>query len=278
MSDETLRRQLQNLEGEAPSDDFVEALRLRIQEQATQETTPGPAGSTVIDFGKQGGSTPGRFGRVWLLAAAAALVGAMLLTQLLPDDGAPLETAATTEAREIGDAWLASIINNDRTSFVALHADDLRTNDTLMAYSQDVDLLTPARVAELYLDGFEAFQRSLAVDGDVVRAEGCDDIDSGQVRCIYTASLIGTDDYTYTVAADLTVESRLITAIDFTEISTEPSDLRSQSEAFFDEEATDEDRACLLLGFNTRGCGEHDSDFMRRYIAYYEARRSPNDG
>lgn len=278
MSDETLRRQLQNLEGETPSDDFVEALRLRIEEQAAQETTSTPDGGTVIDFGKQGGSTPGRFGRVWLLAAAAALVGAMLLSQLLPDDGAPLETAATTEAREIGNAWLASIIDNDRASFVALHTDDLQTNDTLMAYSRDVDLLTSARIAELYFDGFDAFQRSLAVDGDAVRSEGCEDIDSGQVRCIYTASLIGTDSYSYTVAADLTIENRMIATIDFTEISTKPSDLRSNSQAFFDDAATDEDRACMLLGFNTLGCGEHDSDFMRRYIAYYEARQSPNDG
>lgn len=285
MNDDDLRQQLGRIEGEAPSNDFVEGLRGRLTSNGSllDSHSPDPS-SRSAEFADIADVVPmigtdrrPRRWPAWSLAAAVIVFGGVLLARNLPDDGAPLGTAATTNAGEIGEAWLDAIVENDRPGFVALHAEGLETDDTLMGYSSDVDVLTPARVADLYLDGFDAFQVSLATDGDTVRADGCENVDSERTRCRYSATMLGNDDYSYRVEAELTVEDRQITSISFTEIATEPADLRSEVQRFLDTEADEEDRACLLLGFNTVGCGQHESDFLNRYVAFYEQQSTQAD-
>ncbi len=300
MNEQTLIDQLRTIEGEDPSPAFIDALRLRIDDSLHVDR-PAPSGHevapldhgpvttagdepsnnnavTLIEIGRNNQAGEKSFGTTWPLVAAAALIIAVSVALLLPNDDAPSDIAAASEARSVGDAWVMSIIGNDKDAFVELHDPEFETNDTLMAYSRDADLLTSARVSELYFDGFDAFQASLAADGDFVRSDGCLQVDDDRVRCGYTASMIGTTRYTYSVTADLTVADGRITDLEFAEITTKPADLRDEAQRFFDEAATDEDRSCLLLGFNTPGCGEHDSDFMRRYVEYYEARQDPADG
>ncbi len=284
MNDEGLREQLQTIRGEDPSDRFVNQLRSRIdgdpatptvepaeRSEATGEERPVAEDRqvTVVDLRD---STEG--GNAWLrpsllTAAAVALLAVVLVPLLRQDDGPPLGTAGVSQSQQVGDAWLRSIIEDDRAAFVALHADGVSVNDTVMGYSSENGVLTPERVSELYFDGFDALQASLIIDGDFLRSGGCDDVGDDQVRCSFTASLLGTEDYTYTMTADMTVEDRLITTIRFG-TETEPEDLRSVVEPFFAELANDEDVACMALGFNTEGCGRHDSDFMSRYVAFYE--------
>lgn len=275
MNDDTLRRQLQQIQGEEPAPEFVDRLRSSLSGESSAGGGSAGNGGPVTMIGLQSPApeTPRRFRPMWPLLAAAVVLGAVLLTVAFPTDDVPVDTATTTEAVQTGEAWLESIVNNDREAFEMLHAAELESNDTLMAYSKDLGLLTPSTVSELYLDGFDAFQVSLTADGDVLRPDGCEGADPGVARCRYTASLIGTEDYAYTAVAELTVVDGRIVAVDFAEVSTKPADLRSEIQDFMDEEATDEDRACLVLGFNTVGCGRHDSDFMARYIAYYESRQ-----
>ncbi|MGI9594560.1 MAG: hypothetical protein ACR2QK_00285 [Acidimicrobiales bacterium] len=281
MNDETLRQHLHHIQGEEPSQQFVDSLRRQVADQAGPSTgsptgsslPPDPADDqTVIDFPAGAGPVGRPFRRSFLLVAAAILIGVVALIRVIPDDRPALETATTTEAHRVGEAWLQAIVTNDKQAFVALHAAEVDVDDTLMGYSRDAGILTPERVEELYRAGFDAFQTSLAVDDDFVRSDGCEDLDRQQVRCSFTASMIGTDEYTYTIVADLTVENRRITSIMF-ETTTDPPELRAAVDSFFAEEANDQDRACMVLGFNTVGCGEHDSDFMRRYVEHYEAQQ-----
>lgn len=272
MNDDTLRRQLQRIQGDDPSPEFVDRVRLRLGEG------PRPRAGLVLDgkdttvVGLDRSPVIGRRSRLlWPLAAAAVLVvGALVALQVIVSDDAETDIAATSEIRLIGDAWLRSIINGDREAFVALHASDVEVDDTLMGFSEDSELLTSARIFELYYDGFDALQAALDIDNDVIRSDGCEETGPRAIRCAFTATMIGTNDYNYTVVADIVAEDRLITSIDFT-TATDPADFRLVIQDFLDEEATDEDRACLVLGFNTLGCGQHESDFLTRYATYYEA-------
>ena len=178
-------------------------------------------------------------------------------------------TSTSTEASRVGEAWLTAIAAGDRDAFATLHADDLVVDDTVIGFSEDVGILTPDRLSELYLDGFDSLQAAVEIDDDVLRLDGCRDTGPDRVRCAFTATMIGPaspgvigpDDYTYTVTADLVVEDRLIRSIDFS-TATNPADFRSVIDGFVDREANDEDLACMAIGFNTAGCGRHESDFI----------------
>lgn len=294
MSDDALRHRLQQIQGDEPDERFVDALRDRLLDEpepaAGPILVPGPEPdqpATVIELGGRRQQpvdptepTGPRWSRAaWPLTAAAVLLfGGLVLAGVGGggNDAAPLETAS--ERQEVGESWVRSIVDGDRDAFVAVHHPDVTANDTLMAYSRDGGVLTPDRVAEFYFAGFDAFVISVEIDGDIVRSEGCTDTDRDDtddtVRCGYTTSLIGSARHTYTVFAELTVEDGLITAVEFDEPTTDPPDLRDDVERFFADEATDDDRACMALGFNTPGCGEQDSDFLRRYIDYHEARKA----
>lgn len=283
--DLTLRTQLRRIDGDGPSVEFTETLRRNLQDaaagsvpkQATLIDLRPPAPLDAADGPTPASHTPGRPGR-WLLSAAAVLVvGALLALAATERPRGEVGVASTTPISQLGEAWLASIVEGDLETFASLHGPDLTVDDTLMGFSEDVDILTPARIGELYYGGFEALQAAIAIDGDTITSNGCDPISQRRIRCAFTATMIGTADYTYTVIADLTVDAQLIVSIDFS-TKTEPADFRDQVQGFLDTEATADDRACLALGFNTAGCGEHESDFIGRYAAYYEANRSPADG
>ncbi|MEM9652912.1 MAG: hypothetical protein AAGA65_12500 [Actinomycetota bacterium] len=262
MNDDALGRELERIGGEGPSEEFVGSLRRRLAEREPVDSDPTANGS--------------RRPTIWLLAAAAA-VALLVAVAFRPGEDPALEVAATSEAQTVGDAWLAAIEEADRASFVALHASGFEADDTLMGYAKEIDVLTPARITDLYFDGFDAFQASLAVDGDTVRGEGCRTGEQGRATCVFTTTLIGTAAYSYRISVDLTVADGRITRLAFEDVTTEPADLRSLIEPFLETEATEEDRACLVLGFNTVGCGRHDSDFLTRYIEYYEADRAETD-
>ncbi len=276
MNDEALGRRLGQIPGEDPSPEYVDQLRRRLR-QPTAETGPATAASptappapTLIPLERRP-TDRRRHWPVWPLAAAAALLVALVVVaQVRNNQTSDLATSPTTDARQVGERWLQSIVGNDREAFVDLHADDFVADDTLMGFSEDVALLTPTRITELYVDGFDALQAALAVDEDRIWSEGCQDLSDGQVSCAFTATMIGTDDLTYTVTAVLVVEQRLITSIDFS-TTTDPADFRSAVEDFVSQEATADDLACLALGFNTVGCGQHESDFITRYRAFFEA-------
>lgn len=274
MNEQTLRRELQLIEGEGPSEDFIRELRATLDDERNQGTDRrfNRDPSTVVDIGRGEGFVERRFVLVRMAAAVALLIGAGALAVALTNQPSEVEVAGSVES--IGDAWLRSIVDGDRATFVALHAEDFEADDTLMAFSQDVDLLTPPRITELYFDGFDAFQQAIAVDQDTVNADGCVVITDDRARCRYSATLIGTQDYSFSAAVDLTVADGRISKVAFTEISTTPTDLQASLDGFLEREANDDDRACLLLGFNTIGCGVHESDFMHRYIAFHEAQQS----
>lgn len=274
--DENLRRRLRRLGGDDPAPDYVDRLREQLTRTGVAESgsTPPRPGEppTPLLPDTAGPDGPPRVRRpVIVLAAAVLLVGAVLALRAVPGDTPAQQTAAASPELEIGEAWLRSIVEGDRDGFVALHVAEPEVNDTLLGFSRDAEILTEGRIGELYFAGFDAFQASLAVDGDFVRSSPCVEVDTGVVRCGYRASLIGSAQYSYVVTAELTVEDGLITRVVF-ETTTDPADLRDSVEAFFAEAATDEDRACMALGFNTVGCGEHESDFMHRYVDFHQAR------
>ncbi len=285
MNDETLRRQLRRIQGEEPTPEVVDRLRQRVSDAsrvgagsgASGEPATGNSHVTVVDLDHRRSAARSR-PSVWpMVAAAALLVGGLVALRGATINDSENGVASTTEIKQVGEAWLRSIIDGDRAAFEALHAADVEVDDTLMGFSEDTDILTSARITEQYNDGFDALQAALAADDDVIRSDGCQGTDNDQViRCAFTATMIGTADYTYTISAELVVEDRLITSIDFS-TDTEPADLRDLIQDFMDTEATDEDRACLTLGFNTVGCGRHESDFLTRYVAFYEeAQESPD--
>jgi hypothetical protein len=279
MNDETLRRQLLRIQGDEPSQEFLDGLRDRLDDgtQVEDGSLDDAGRVTVIDVEDrpQGGR---RTRLLWpMVAAAVVIAGFLVALQVVIGEESDLETATSTVAHRVGDSWLQSIVEGDRATFRSLHADDVEVDDTLMGFSEDTGLLTAARIRELYYDGFDALQAAIAIDDDEIRVEGCIDIAENEVRCRFTATMIGTDDYHYSVEALLVVEDRSIISIDFS-TTTNPSDFRSSIQNFLEEEATDEDRACLALGFNTTGCGEHESDFVTRYAAFYEAAQDPTGG
>jgi hypothetical protein len=286
MNDDSLRQRLHRIQGGEPSPEFVEQLRRRLSEGEEPTSPVGPQNSSVdgdgtvieIDLNHPPGAQRRPRG-LWAAAAAVLVIGIPLMISAIAGTGTDREvgTAATTEVHRVGEAWIRSVIDDDRAAFVALHAPGFESDDTLMGFSEDVGLLTPNRVSEIYFGGFDAFQAARRIDGDAVRSNGCEDVDGDTVQCGFTSTMIGTDDYTYTVLVELVVEDELITSVDFS-VTTEPADFRLFVEDFFDDEATDDDRACLALGFNTVGCGEHESDFVTRYAAYYEAKRQPPGG
>ncbi len=284
MNEETLRRGLQRIQGEEPAPEVIDRLRQRVSaaSQPIGSTSPdaGPVTDseqvTVLDLEHRPPSGRRRLSPWPVAAAAALLIGGLLSLRMMAGDDSETSVASTTEIRQIGNAWLQSIIDWDRAAFEALHADDVAVDDTLMGFSEDTDILTSARIAEIYDDGFDALQAALAADDDVIRSDGCQETDDGTILCAFTATMIGTPEYTFTVSAELSVEDRLITSIDFS-TDTDPADLRSVIQDFMETDATDEDRACLALGFNTVGCGQHESDFLTRYLAFYEgAQESPD--
>ncbi|MDW3176637.1 MAG: hypothetical protein R8J94_04530 [Acidimicrobiia bacterium] len=285
MNEQALREQLRRIDGEGPSSTFDRALRAQLRgvesaDVANQDsdnhdadlydTVVSPHEGAMVEFIDRR-SAPPRSSRWPFLGAAAALILVLaIVVQSVSDEGGDL-TAANSEAVGVGDAWLQTIIDSDRDGFLALHAEDVVVNDTLMGFSKDTQLLTDARIGELYADGFDALQAALAIDDDVVTADGCSFVEAASVECAFTATMIGTGAYSYTVTALMVVEDGLIRSIDFTTI-TDPADFRVFIEDFLENEATNEDRACLTLGFNTVGCGEHESDFIMRYAGYYEAK------
>ncbi len=97
------------------------------------------------------------------------------------------------------------------------------------------------------------------------------------MRCSYTTAILGRQGYSYTTDALIAFEDGLITTITFG-TTTEPADLRSHVQDFFATEATDDDLACIILGFNTTGCGRHDADFMARYLRFYETQSATEQG
>ncbi len=260
MNDISLRRQLDRIDGDGPSPKFVGRLRDTLAGDAAER----PAAVSIER------SAPRRRPLEPLALAAAAIVlvvGMIVAIQAVRDDSA-VAPASPAAAARIGDAWLRAIVDGNRDAFLALHGPDLEVDDTLMGFSEDVGILTDDRVGELYASGFDALQAAVAIDDDEITPLGCGP--SGvAVRCIFSVTMIGTPQYRYTVVADLTVVGSLIRRIDFSTTTT-PVNLRSMIDEFLATEATDDDRACLALGFNTVGCGEHESDFLRRYIAFYE--------
>ncbi len=285
MTDDALSEGLQRIEGEGPSPDFVDGLRQRLTAEAlgrpTDGVDPSPGGPstpsapsvTVLGTDRTAvAPAPRSRLAVPLTAAAALLVGAFLATLVRSDDSTVQPTTTATEARQVGEAWLQAIVVGDRAGFVELHADDLTTNDTLMGFSRDAGILTDERIGELYFAGFDAFQASAA--SATVRSDGCRDLRRVEVRCAYTAPIGDSAVYTYTNTVDLVVEDGRIVSLSFM-TTTDPADLRSDVDAFFAEEATDDDRACIALGFNTVGCGRLEADFARRYIEFHEAADEP---
>lgn len=278
MIDRTLERGLQRVQGEEPTAEFVDELRNHLAEIETTGAAARPGHEPVTVLGLRSRPTSDGRSRILVSAAAAILfaIGFGVTIRMVSRTDAEIGVSTATEAVQVGETWLQTIVDGDRESFLALHAVDLEVDDTLMGFSEDTGILTSARVSELYDDGFDALQAAVEIDGDVIQAEGCEATDDGQTRCSFTATMIGTNTYSYTVTAVLDVEDRLISAIEFS-TTTEPADFRSLVEGFLESEATDEDRACMALGFNTIGCGVHESDFVTRYAAYYEAAASPPD-
>ena len=160
MNEETLRSQLDTIRGEEPAPEVVERMRRQVHDAAKPRTGPSPAGDpvTLVDVERRSDGERRRPPTWPLVAAAVVLVGALLAVQAVTGDRSQTNVASTTEIQQVGDAWLRSIIDGDRAAFEALHAADVEVDDTLMGFSEDVDILTSARIAELYYDGFDALQ------------------------------------------------------------------------------------------------------------------------
>lgn len=183
----------------------------------------------------------------------------------------PTSTSVVAETLAIGNEWIDSIITNDREAFVSLHAPDIVTNDTLMSWTALVPGgIDRATLADLYFDGFDAFQASIRTDGDVIEVIECQVVGerNHMVRCGYRASLVGGDE-TFIVSADLSIQDGLITNV-FLTGGNNPPDLMSRMVAFLRDFGTDQDVACREIGFNSLECGLHESDLLIRYLDFIQ--------
>jgi len=231
-----------------------------------------------------------------MTAAAVALIGLFALMFLsgpepeassaddtLEDDPPPVTTTTTenattstteplpTDPFEIGEAWLASIVDSERERFIALHEDGFQqANETLMMWGWHSN--RPGAFADRYFEGFDAFQASLDVDDDEILEQGCRPAGDNKVFCILRTTLIGERE-TSGIGAVLTVDPAVgITNVRLDLGSTEPSDLFGYWQNFLAEEATERDIGCADIGFNSVECGIHESNVLRRYIDFYRSR------
>ncbi|MDH5521810.1 MAG: hypothetical protein OEZ14_14905, partial [Acidimicrobiia bacterium] len=232
--------------------------------------------------------------------AAVALFGLVALTFLSGpgdnasstgspgDDLSPLTatTAGTTtstteplptEPMEVGEAWLASIVDGDRDRFVALHDEGFdQANETLMMWGWHSN--RPGTFADRYFDGYDAFRAALDVDDDEVVERGCRPAGNSMVFCVFRTTLIGGRETSGFGAVLIVDQSGTITSVRLDLASTEPADLFRYWPDFLTEEATERDVVCAEIGFNSVECGIQESNVLRRYIDYYRQRSNPEDG
>ena len=249
--EDPLREVLSSLGTESPSETFVAELRTRLEgemshvytstnnEVAMISATDNDNRSAAVDPPRPPRQ---RLALVALVAILVAAVGVAALwgrdsnststdqsptsppTSAAESSTTTTEQATTTEdaaassgseTLAIGEAWVDSIVSNDRERFVSLHTPDIIANDTLMAWTGLVPGgMTRETLSSLYFDGFDAFQASIETDNDFVDVDGCEVAGSRDqiARCGYRASLVGGEE-TFTVRADLTVEDGLITNV-----------------------------------------------------------------
>lgn len=257
---------------------------------------------TAASHPKPDSQSPARDrGPVFTIAAVVALVGMVALTFLSgPGDddastavGSPAEesslttttvstTTSTTEPlpaepMDVGEAWLASIVDGDRDRFVALHDDGFdQTNETLMMWGWHSN--RPGTFADRYFDGYDAFEAALAVDDDEIVERGCRPVGNDLVYCVLRTTLIGGRE-TSGFGAVLNVDQGgSITKVRLDLASTEPADLFRYWQDFLTEEATERDVGCAEIGFNSVECGIQESNVLRRYIDYYRERPNSESG
>lgn len=302
--EDPVRNALTDLDTAGPSRSYTADLRRRLREEMVGSDPSTNSEVEMITETNRNNRTTGDDGnrrpnqRLALVALVATVLVALAIgalwsrdtnntsTDQSPVDG-PTTTAgdpttttelATTvvdstasEALVVGNAWVASIVDNDRAAFEALHAPTIDTNDTLMAWTLLVlGGMSQETVADLYFDGFDAFQASIETDEDFIDVDGCELIPNRDqlARCSYRASLVGGEE-TFTVRADLTVEDGLITNVSFA-TGNEPADLMSRLPRYFIEFGTEQDNACREIGFNSVECGQHESDLLTRYLDFLE--------
>ena len=301
MRDQDLRLHLEALDGEEPSEQFVDELWARVRRERSPSLE-------ILDRDDEGeppltdvlsDTNPSRTTGLVVLAVAAAAVVLVILsfgflggadsatdvdvsTEPAPAVPEPTVEPARGSAVQVADAWLGAIVDNDPESFRALHAHDARVSQSLMGWNQPLprDLTFPGQ-ADAYFGGFDAFQASISADGDDLVAEGCEE--SGAIaRCHFTVSLIGPDlrpTVSYDVA--VTVTDGLVSSVSITARESPTGMWSRLVDGFFGEEgeATAEDRACFEIGWNSVECGAHESEMVRRYLAVYHAELlDPVDG
>ncbi len=234
-------------------------------------------------------------GPVFVLALVVALAGLAALTlssgpsddesvasdptgsasSMVPTTTIEASTTATeplpTTPLEVGEAWLAAIVDGDRERFVALHEDGFdQANETLMMWGWHSN--RPGVHGDRYFDGYDAFRAALDVDDDEVIERGCRPAGNDRVFCIFRTTLIGGAE-TSGFGAVLGIDpGGLITEVRLDLGSTEPGDLFRFWPDFLTEEATERDVGCAEIGFNSVECGIQESNTLRRYIEYYRQR------
>lgn len=210
MPGDDLLGHIESVEGEEPSEEFLESLSQRLN--AALADQPGPSNPEeeiyVVDLEVRDDSRQRQWwkSRGLMLSASAAIVLAVVLaaaiwlgdaegdsesgevaavpetTDPTPQTDPPATSSTTTESSvveeggtdgdelmAVGEAWLQSVVDNDETTFRALHAADARVTNTVIGWGP-VELVSSGRldepdVATLYFGGFGALHTSLETRG-----------------------------------------------------------------------------------------------------------------
>ena len=291
-----------------PTDEFVDRLGRRLDIElwsvpTLDGTTPPPIDDDITSH--QGGimvlelddRPPGdvadqpRFNRRLLGAVAAAAVVVVVgltalfwagrdgtnvstaddpITSTIPreestvDDVQPAPEALPTEPIAVGEAWIQSILDGDRDTFVALHAPNFTAHNTLMMASSGMPV---DQVESYYFDGFDARTAWLRIGGDPTESDGCEEKPNGRFDCGYTQQLLGRADKLAFIRADLAIVDGLVTDVRL-DVSHDPDGLMSLVPLFLGIEATETDRECADIGFNSVECADNYPDMLRRYLEY----------
>ena len=191
----------------------------------------------------------------------------------------PTTTSATTvpvpslptDPLDVGEAWLDSIVDNDRATFLALHPPDFTAaNETLMMWGFRAG--RPLEFGDRYLAGFDAFQAAIDVDDDVVTRQPCRLVADRRVFCGFTATVVGGPETTTTQAVLTVDENGTIVEVRIDAGTSDPTDLFRYWRSFIDDNADERDLACLDIGFNSVVCGIQESNLLRRYVEFYRQR------
>ncbi len=304
MNDEEFRQKLREVDERSPSVDFVLKLRQVLEQEVRtmSELRLKEGQVTMIDVDDE--QTPktklGPRGRLLAIGFAATLLVVAILavqatrggdrvsieqtpataaeisTTSIPATSATIASSTSTipqsDLTAVGDAWVQSIVDNDRAKFVAMHSPDLQVDNTVIGWAGITGTLDGETIESLYFDGFDALQASLRADDDTIRADGCIYFqESGNVQCEYTASILGGSE-TRTMRANMGIAEGLIERIAFTGVGSEPPRIMGFIRPFLNDSDVAKDHDCLAIAFNSVECGEHESDVFRRFLPEFEQR------